>query len=446
VTIAFDNWKDGAVASTEHEIPVVAPRLRNIKLEAVSSRLKGELIHPNKTRGLFNLKFSPDGKRLLAGDYPAGLVIVWDCSSGKRLTTIETHSRFFAVSPDWRKLFAGHETKREHEYTERDGKRLIRWSFDAEVRVWSIEDGKLIRSYKHNPPRGIRSIQLSPDATRFITKDELSGTYERVYDSARSIWDCKSGEYKTLNEQLGYGTISSDGRYFATAVQNAENIYTRARKLSDLATGEEKWSVEEEQKLSSTHVDSFSRDGRIVFGSLRIFDHPKNWDAHRTWMKWWDAGTGREIASFEVEKNDGFINYQSSPDGQILAVLNWGKGHRKLFLYSIAERRLLRTVMIGEKVEGHDTIASGLTFHPSGRWLAVATRVWPEKSDGNDLDPRDVPQPRILLIETATGTIRETIISPQAFTNWACFSPDGRTLATDGVGRVLLWDMTKMPE
>jgi WD40 repeat protein len=64
---------------------------------------------------------------------------------------------------------------------------------------------------------------------------------------------------------------------------------------------------------------------------------------------------------------------------------------------------------------------------------------------GRDLDPRDLPQPRILLIEAATGEIRETMIAPQAIAYAVCFSPDGRTLATGGHGRVLLWDMMKMP-
>jgi hypothetical protein len=57
-----------------------------------------------------------------------------------------------------------------------------------------------------------------------------------------------------------------------------------------------------------------------------------------------------------------------------------------------------------------------------------------------------VPQPRIHLIETATGEIRETMIAPQGFSSNVCFSPDGHTLATDGHGRVLLWDMPKMPD
>src|SRR5262245_35100514 len=107
VTITFDAWGEGKVGSSEREVQIVPPRPVP-KLEAVSSRLKGELIHPNRTAAIFGVRYSPDGKRLIAGDYPGGVVVVWDVATGKQLTKIETGPRYrgwidyFFVAPDWK--------------------------------------------------------------------------------------------------------------------------------------------------------------------------------------------------------------------------------------------------------------------------------------------------------------------------------------------------------
>jgi WD40 repeat protein len=499
VTIAFDSWKDGSVAPSQHEIPVVAPHSRNIKLEAVSSRLKGELIHPNKNGNLANVMFSPDGSRILAGDYPGGVIALWDVASGKRLTTIEAGygyhatASYFAVAPDWRTVFAWREN-RKPERVEQDGKRMIRWTFGGEVRAWNLEDGKLLRAYKQQPQSDVRIMRLAPDGKTFYTYDELPGTYERGPKQGVSLWDIKAGTYRTLEEmdngtarsadfspdgktlvtggsnsvlslwEIGTGkrvrqlkgkharngiigvTFTPDGKSVAFPAQDKDG-YSCGLKRIHVATGREDWSVPIEDKYALANVHRFSRDGRLLFGTVSIFQRPKQWDKLQTQVKWWNAATGREVASFACEENDTAGYSVLSPDGRILAVaLNWWPGvKRKMMLINVPEKRLLGTIGLCERPEGHRPLASRPVFSPDGKWVVVITRSYPEKAAGDDLDPRDVPQPRISLIETTTGAIRETMIAPQSFSNEACFSPDGRTLATDSHGRVLLWDMTKMP-
>jgi hypothetical protein len=46
------------------------------------------------------------------------------------------------------------------------------------------------------------------------------------------------------------------------------------------------------------------------------------------------------------------------------------------------------------------------------------------------------------LIDVAAGEIRETLIAPPGFAGTPCFSPDGKTLATSGLGKVHLWDLS----
>jgi WD40 repeat protein len=81
-------------------------------------------------------------------------------------------------------------------------------------------------------------------------------------------------------------------------------------------------------------------------------------------------------------------------------------------------------------------------FSPDGRWLAAVTQVFPEELErSREPSAEDVAQPRIHLVEVATGEVRETLVAPQGFTTSLCFSPDGKTLASGGHGRVDLWDV-----
>jgi WD40 repeat protein len=57
----------------------------------------------------------------------------------------------------------------------------------------------------------------------------------------------------------------------------------------------------------------------------------------------------------------------------------------------------------------------------------------------------EIPQLRIHLIEVATGEIKETLIAPQGGITNLAFSPDGITLATGGIGKVFLWDLSTPP-
>src|SRR4051812_28689325 len=116
VTVSFDAWKQGNVAAAHQEIEVV-PAAPDSRLAPVSGRLLGELSHPNERGMLQGLRFSPDGRRLVAGDTSAGIIQIWDVASRKRLLSVETEKRktergagrgaaSFALSPDWQRLYA----------------------------------------------------------------------------------------------------------------------------------------------------------------------------------------------------------------------------------------------------------------------------------------------------------------------------------------------------
>lgn len=442
VTISFDAWKEGLVAPTRHQVAVVALQ-SNRKLEAVSPRLTREYIHPNKTAGLARVLFSPDGKRIIAGDYPGGVVVAWDVATGKQLVAIETgygfrgSSEYFFTSPDCLRLFVSRE-KRKYERVEQEGKRLFRWEFDGNVRAWDLGTGQLKKTFKHEPARNIVVMNLSPDGNRFVTFEELPGVADGPKGAA-SLWDTKSGKYRSLPDSISSGGMfSPDGQWLAISAEDKDR-YTTAVKLFDSVTANEKLSIPVPDANTHAHIAAFAADGNPMVVNYRAFTHAKKWDKSRCWLKWFDTATGREIASFPGDKDDIFFHCRLSPDGQTLAACNWGNENRKLFLFRVADQRLLWASLLGK---GERLIAGMPTFSPDARWIAITTSRSPERRGGGDPDPLDRPQARIHLVDAASGTIRETLVGPPGYLSSPCFSPDGKTLATSGYGRVLLWDMT----
>src|SRR5262249_35640426 len=145
VTVALDAWKEGKVAPTRHELPVIAPKNPAVKLEPISPRLKRELVHPNRAGTLSGLRFSPGGKRLLAGGSCEGVVAVWDVATSKRLRTIQPGARGSCnclVTPDWRTLCVPLRGQHKCQRVEKADKGLVRWTFDGCVRAWDLDTGR----------------------------------------------------------------------------------------------------------------------------------------------------------------------------------------------------------------------------------------------------------------------------------------------------------------
>jgi WD40 repeat protein len=265
VTIAFDAWKEGHVAHSLHAVPIVAPK-SSVQLEPVSPRLKGELIHPNRTSHPCGLHFSPDGKRIIAGDDPGGVVVVWDVQSGRDIRTIETGydyhgDEYLFLSPDWRTVFVPHTGKTNFEQFEKDGKRLFRWEFDGVVRTWDLTTGQLRRTYKHQPPRQIFGMELSPDGRKFVTFERPPGIHAGKPKWTVSLWDTATSQYRPLAKdvQANKARFSPDGRL--QAIEAMEDSGYRALELFDTTTGQEKkLSVPAPDKNARLSVSAFSPD------------------------------------------------------------------------------------------------------------------------------------------------------------------------------------------
>jgi len=389
----------------------------------------------------------------MAGDYPGGVVQVWNAQTGRQLTKIKTSGYSYDIvesyshpTPDWDAIYVSRRGKRMHTRIEKEGKKLIRWEFEGDVCAWDLKTGELRENYQHAPPRGIRLVELSPDGSTFVTSEELPGEWSGVPKQTTSLWNARTKQYRSLDQRLNpYGTFSPDSRTvaFTTHSDFARNNYTTGIKLFDVETGREKLSISIPGECSSLARVLFSPKADIVVGHLSVRtkrDSHENWQSYLTF---WETTSGKRIASFPAdEKSSDFALPLFSPDGQTLATTNFYRAKNKLYLFNVTDRKLRSTTLLGE---GDTTYVKPPVFSPDGNWIAVITQVFPKYLQVRDPAVEDAPQPRIHLIDVATGELRETLIAPQGFTASASFSPDGKTLATGGHGKVLLWDFTTPP-
>jgi hypothetical protein len=81
-------------------------------------------------------------------------------------------------------------------------------------------------------------------------------------------------------------------------------------------------------------------------------------------------------------------------------------------------------------------------FRPDGKVIVLTTMPREEGRPVRDPDPADLPQPRVRLVELASGKEVETLVCPNGFLVNAAFTPDGKYLAVGATGGVLLFDMS----
>lgn len=446
VTINFDAWKEGKVASTQHEVSIILPKTLDFKLEPVSSRLIKEFIHPNKASFITGLHFDQDGKRIIAGDTPGGVIAVWNVESGKRLTTIDTGikqrgSNYYHLIPDWKMLYLSSPGKMNFERVDKDGKSMCRWEFNGSIRSWELPSGKPTKNFQHDPPRYIRFMRLSPDGGKLLTAEEVPGIYDDNPPGAFSLWDTKSGKYVQL-QAAGhtYSHFSPDGKTLAGAAID-KNYYSTTIMLVDTESGKVSQSMVVKEKNATVNVSQFSSDSKRMLVSYQVHEKPNDWKNFNSRYEVMEMASMKKVATLSAEPNESLVAY-FSPNNHSLVALNWRKEVPRLLVFSISENRVMKTVEFPRAAKGERLMTSQPVFSPDGNELAIITQIRPESRDPN-LDALDLPQPRIHLIDVAAGEIRETLVAPQCFSRDLCFSPDGRTLAVGGHGRVLLFDVTQ---
>lgn len=431
------------MASSNQTLQVLLPK-PDPKLEPVSRRLLRELIHPHRDANILSgLHFSPDGKRLRVGDYPAGLVVIWDVLTGRPIRNIETGfgtgitSDYFSVADPGDLLFST-KMKRKAVPVEGEGKRVYQWTLPGEIKVWNMATGELAKTLKHEPQRNYYQLALSPDGKKLATDEEVPGIHPGVPPRRVSLWNLGSKTRVELPESTTFSVLFSPNSQLLVASTFDKSTKGIGLKVFDATTGIAKQTLLSPEKNLAIYPSAFSPDSSILAAISTHYKGEKALD-RTDQLRLWDLKNGRLAISLQGGENESFSHPRFSPDGKTLALLSVHYSETKLLLFQVADLKLIHTVFLYKGAKDRQTFIYGHLFSPDGKTIAVSTQEKP-KSNGN---LEDFGQPRIHLIDAHSGKVREVLICPPSYVTRLCFSPDSLTLASTSIGKVLLWDLSK---
>ena len=111
-----------------------------------------------------SLSYSPDGKNIVTTSYDRD-IIVWNVENGKKLNTMKWKNNSVAISA----------------YFNNDSKKLVTAHGSGYIKVWDVDTGEEIKSWKAHDG-GLNSVASNPDDSKMISGSD---------DATLNIWNTK---------------------------------------------------------------------------------------------------------------------------------------------------------------------------------------------------------------------------------------------------------------
>lgn len=422
-------------------LSVLPPKTRP-QPEPVSSALKRTLPHPDPKATVYTMKYSDDGKRLFTTGYPSGIIQFWDLDSGKEILRIDTpaghrgSSEYAFLNADWSMLYVATEDSNTVPL-ERDGKKLRRLEYTGRIRRWDLRTKQELAPWAPPEGRGNVFARLTVDGRYILSLERFSRLSTEPARSATVLWDTTTGERIELGEEEVNALISGDGRRMILM----QEVPAKGTTLVRLVSFPEMQELHRWEHRSNdgrfTRVLSYSPASQLLV--LQLVGR-KNTVPTLIFL---DTDKLTEIGRWTGPPHPESYRWLSgrfTPDGKMFLFFN---GSDALLFWDVSQRGVVRTVPWPHPTSWRSEIT------PDGRWFAAP---WmppadPEISSNPNADPKDLPQPRVTLIDLKNPKVEPmTFIAPHGYVGGVAIRPDGKQLAFGSAGGVHLFDLTKLDQ
>lgn len=403
------------------------------KSEPTAPNLIASLVHPDRTANVTTVQFSSDGAKLFTSGYPSGIVQIWDVESRKETRRFDTpagykgSAEYALLSPDCKTMYVP-VVIRKVKTIEKDGKQIHRIDHSGEIRVWDVDSGK--EKAPLRPAAGCAPVwgrlALEGKALVCVERPSHDSTDEKVKDQTM-VWDLTVGTKRKLTDGFAIPEFLPDGRTVVLSVDREVEV----REVSSGKTLAKQACPEKDRFFS---VNSVSPDGAVV---AVLLGGKKGAPFE---VLFFDAKTladrGKLVGKGDPDRY-GWGTGKFTPDGKRFVMLDYSGN---ALLWNVAEQKVERSLPIGGAGNGWR-----LAISSDGKAAAIG---WMPKSDAaaeetRDPDPRDLPQPRVLVLDLTGSVPPRVLIAPHGYVGGLTFSPDGKKLAFGSAGAVHLFELSK---
>ena len=362
---------------------------------------------------MYDLAYSPDGSRIAI----ASSIGIWlyDTATLEEVDLLTEHTEevtSVVYSPDGSMLASGSEDKTVRVRDVKSGEQkfppllhmhavdsvifspnaaLLASASTARVQIWDAKTG----AKKHTlagHSQAVTSIAFSPDGSALVTGSK---------DRTMRMWDAATGELlRTISTDVHLVNslaFSPDGKTIVTGVSGG---FGAALCLWDTASGDLLWT--RTRNFNSASSVEFVPDGERVIA----------WNTEGITL--WDSESGR-LQERLIGPSRSVSGVTFSPDGATIASAS---GDNILRFWDAESGVLLRSLAWMETGSGR------VTFSPDGRILAVGSGR------------------TIRLLDTGSGEDVRTLRDQAHEAQNLAFNWDRSLLASGGIQKVLLWDIT----